>query len=239
MPYCSRCGVEIEEDKTHCPLCQTAIQELNDKPIETKRKYPDEQVTSPKKTKTGKQKRLLAWEITSVSLLIPLLITLFIDLIINKTVSWSLYPIASLLLAWILLTVPLLFPKKIAALLVGETLPVSVYLLIIDLIDNRHIDWFLRLGLPIIAIIITVSIAVAVGGLYVKNKGANIAALILFGIGVICLGVDFTVTSYLEGKFTVSWSLYVLATTIVIGGFLLYIHFRIIRGSKLKRKLQM
>jgi hypothetical protein len=238
MPYCSRCGVEVEADKTHCPLCQTTIQELDDNPLESTRKYPDEQVIPTRKVRSGKQKRLLAWEITSVSFLIPLLITLFIDLIVNKTVSWSLYPITSLLYAWILLTLPLLFPKKVAVLLVGETLPLLVYLLVIDIIDNGQIDWYLRMGLPIIAILITVSIGIAVGGLYVKNKGANIAALILFGAGIICLGIDFTITSYLQGKFTVSWSLYVLATTIVVGGFLLYIHFRIIRGSQLKRKLQ-
>ncbi|MBN1331114.1 MAG: hypothetical protein JXA54_16695 [Candidatus Heimdallarchaeota archaeon] len=237
--YCSRCGVEVEDDKTHCPLCQTTIQDIDTKSLESKRKYPDEQVIPTKKVLTNKQKRFLAWEITSVSLLIPLFITLFVDVIVSKTVSWSLYPIASLLFAWILLTLPLLFPNKIAVLIVGETLPLFVYLLVIDLIADGQIDWYLRMGLPIIAIIIVVSVAVALGGLYVKNKGANIAALILFGAGVICLGIDLTITSYLYGTFSATWSLYVLTTTVILGGFLLYIHFRIIRGSKIKRKLQM
>jgi hypothetical protein len=239
MPYCSRCGVEVESFKTHCPLCQTEIQKLEDLVIEEKKKYPDEQVTQPKRVRTKKQKRSLAWELFSVAILVPLLITLFTDLIVNKEVSWSLYPVSTLLLVWIIVSVPIMFPKKIPILLVGETVPYIIYFLIIDLIDNGQIDWYPRLGLPIIALVMTTVLLVAVGSIFVKNKGANIAAFIIIGAGIICLGTDFIVTTYIRGSFAVSWSLYVLASTIVIGGFLLYIHYRIIKGSNLKRKLQM
>ena len=76
MPYCSKCGVEVETHQTHCPLCQTKIQEIEDLLIEDKKKYPDKQVLQPRKIRTRKQKRILAWEIMSVTLLLPLLITL-------------------------------------------------------------------------------------------------------------------------------------------------------------------
>jgi hypothetical protein len=238
MPYCSKCGVEVETHKTHCPLCQTKIQEIENLVIEDKKKYPDQQVLRPKKIRTKKQKRILAWEIISVTLLLPLLITLFIDLIFNKAVSWSLYPISTLILVWIIITIPLLFTKNLPVLLVGETVPYFIYFLVVDLINNGKLDWYLRLGIPIISTVLTTAIAIAIGSIYMKHKGANIAALIVLGIGVVCVVIDFTITSYISEKW-ISWSLYVIASTIVVSGFLFYIHFRIIRGSNLKRKLQM
>jgi hypothetical protein len=233
MPFCKRCGVEVESDKTHCPLCNTALEELDEESIEKTKKFPDdEQVASPKKERSEKRKRVLRWEILSVTLLIPLMITLFTDLIVNRTVSWSLYPISSLILVWIIISIPLLFPNKLPIILIGETVPYFIFLLIIDLIDNGSIDWYTRLGLPIIAVIITMVLAVIVGTIFVKNKGANIAAFILFGIGITCLGIDFIVTSYIESRFAVNWSLYVLASTVVLGGFLLYVHYRLIKAAE-------
>ena len=237
MAYCNKCGVEVESHKTHCPLCGSPIQET-DEPIEFTKKYPDEPALEPsKQVRTAKQRRKLTWEIASVTLLIPLLITLFTDLIVNKTVSWSLYTIASLIFAWLMISMPLLFPNRLTVMLIGEALPLFIFLLVIDLIDNGQIDWYLRVGLPIVALVETIIIAVIILSVSVKNKGLNIASFILFGIGVICLGVDFIVSTFLEQRFTVGWSLYVLASTLVIGGFLLYLHFRIIRGEDLKRKL--
>jgi len=225
---------------THCPLCQQPLdqEEETQEPPTAQKIYPEE-VKPPKRMRTTKQKRFLIWEILSVTLLTTLLIVLFLDLIISKTITWSLYPIASLVLAWIVITCPLLFPKKVAVIVPGETIPFFIYLLVIDLADNRKIDWYLRLGLPILCVIITVGLAIGIGSLFLKNKGLNIAALIVLGAGIICLGIDFIVSSYIYDRFTVNWSLYVLALTVVIGGFLLYLHFRLLKGANLKRKLQM
>jgi len=239
MPICSRCGVEVEEGLTYCPLCQKPLQgEPLKEPLEPAKKFPQEPPPT-KKTRTNKQKRLLTWEILSVTLLTLLLITMFLDLIINRTITWSLYAIASIILVWILFTCPLLFPKKLVVLFIGETIPYFIYLLILDLADNRAIDWYLKLGLPILGVIIIIGIAIAVGSIFLKNKGLNIVALIVFGSGAICLGIDFIVNYYLRQKFTATWSLFVLASTVVVGAFLIYLHFRLLKGANLKRKLQM
>ena len=237
--FCSRCGVEVEPHKTKCPLCGTSIQHAEEEePTSYIKKYPDEPAVKTEKVgRTAKQKRRLIWEVISVSLLIPLLITLFIDLIVNKTVTWSLYPISSLILAWFLVSAPLLFPNKLPILYIGETLPPAIFLLVIDKIEDGQIDWLLPVGLPIEAVVAVIAAIVIIGSIKIKNKGLNIAAFILFGAGLISLGIDFIVTSYIRGTFGVSWSLYVIASTIVIGGFLLYIHYRLMKNTKLQRKL--
>ncbi|NPE08626.1 MAG: zinc ribbon domain-containing protein [Asgard group archaeon] len=237
--FCSRCGVEVEPHKTKCPLCGTSIQQTDEEPTDYVKKYPDEPAVKTEKIgRTTKQKRIFAWEVVSVTLLIPLLITLFIDLIVTKTVTWSLYPISSLILAWFVISAPLLFPNILPLLYIGETLPPAIFLLVIDKIEDGQINWFLQVGLPIEAVVAVIAALVIIGSIKIKNKGLNIAAFILFGTGLICLGIDFIVTSYIRGSFGVSWSLYVLASTIVIGGFLLYIHYRLMKNTKLQRKLQ-
>jgi len=238
--FCSRCGVEVEPHKTNCPLCGTPIQNAEDaQPSDYVKKFPDEPAIKTERVgRTPKQKRILIWEVISVSLLLPLLITLFIDLIVNRTVTWSLYPISSLILAWFVISTPLLFPTILPVLYLGETLPPAIFLLVIDKIEDGQIDWFLDVGLPIEAVVAVIAAIVIIGSIKVKNKGMNIAAFILFGTGLICLGIDFIVYKHIMGTFGVSWSLYVLASTVVIGGFLLYLHYRLMKNTKLQRKLQ-
>ncbi len=238
--FCSRCGVEVEPHKATCPLCGTSIQQTEEEePTSYVKKYPDEPAVKTEKTgRTAKQKRIFIWEVVSVTLLIPLLITLFVDLIVNKTVTWSLYPISSLILAWFLISTPLLFPNILPLLYIGETLPPAIFLLVIDKIEDGQINWFLDVGLPIEAVVAVIAAIVIIGSIKIKNKGMNIAAFILFGAGLICLGIDFIVLKHTRGTFGVSWSLYVLTSTAVIGGFLLYLHYRLMKNTKLQRKLQ-
>ncbi|HUU79763.1 MAG TPA: hypothetical protein VMX55_15600 [candidate division Zixibacteria bacterium] len=237
MPYCTRCGVEVEPNKVNCPLCNTPIQSIDEELPDYKSKYPEEQEIKEEKTpRTAKQTRMLVWEIISFILFIPLIITLSINLIVDHAVNWALYPISSLLLAWIIITIPLVFYKKVVIIAIGESLPFLVYFLVIDLIDNGHLNWYVPLALPIIGTFGIVSTVVAIGFIKVKNRGLNIPAFILFGVGITCLLMDLIITSYQTAP-GVKWSLYVLVPTVLAGGFLLYLHYRVIKGKDLKRKI--
>ena len=239
MPYCSRCGVEVEPNKEKCPLCDTKIQLLEDEEEEYTSKYPEEiaeDETLPKRT--SKQRRIISFEIISIILLMPLLITLATNLIINKTVTWAWYPFSSLILAWFLISFPLLFPKKPFIIVPGEVIPLTLFLLVMDYIDNQHLDFYLTLALPTLALTLVIVTAVVVGSLKAKTKGLNVIAFVLFAISGICLGLDMIISSYILGHFYMFWSLFVITPGILIGGFLLYLHFRIIRKTDLKRKIQ-
>ena len=73
-----------------------------------------------------------------------------------------------------------------------------------------------------------------------KKKGANLAAFILFGVGILNLGLDLIIMSTLQGKVTITWSLFVLVPTAIVGGFLLYLHYRFKDLNKeVKERLQM
>lgn len=239
MPYCPRCGVEVESNIVKCPLCNTPIQPLDEEKPDNKSKYPDDvPKVEQKPLKEKKKKRLLIFEITSVVLVIALIIFITTNLIIDGTVTWSLYPTATLLLVWCMISAPLLFPKKIAVIAVGEFIPMLVYFLVIDLIEDGELNWYVRLALPIIASVGVASFIIVFGTLKAKSRGLNIPAFILFGLSIICLIVDVCVTSYVNSTLGLVWSLYVLVPAALIGGFLLYLHFRVTRNRDLKRRLQ-
>ncbi len=239
MTYCPRCGVEVEANKIKCPLCNTTLQPLDEEKPDYKSKYPDDVPTEEQKPpKEKKKKRLLAFEITSVVLVSPIIISITTNLIIDQTVTWSLYPTATLLLAWFMISAPLLFTKNIIAIAFGEFIPLLIFFLVIDIIDNGTLNWYVRVALPIIFSIGVAGFIIAFGTLKSKNKGLNIPAFILFGASIICLIVDVCVTSYINSALGLGWSLYVLVPAVLTGGFLLYLHFRVTRNKDLKRRLQ-
>ena len=236
--YCPRCGVEVESNKLRCPLCNTPIQSLDEEKPDYSSKFPEESTENEKKTATKpKQKRLQIWEISSVILLIPIIVTLSINVIVQGTVNWSLYPVASILFVWAAYTIPLLLPKRIAIIAICEFIFPQVYFIVIDLIGNGRLDWYLQLGLPIAGVATIMLGLIIFGIIKVKHKGLNIVSFILFGGSIICVVIDLTVTSYTQAIVNARWSLYVLVPAVLIGGFLLYLHYRFIKGKDLKRKI--
>ncbi|MHA1503409.1 MAG: hypothetical protein ACTSSB_16365, partial [Candidatus Heimdallarchaeota archaeon] len=66
----------------------------------------------------------------------------------------------------------------------------------------------------------------------------NVVAFVMFGISGICLGLDVIISSFILGRFYMFWSLFVITPGFLVGGFLLYLHYRIIRKTDIKRKIQ-
>jgi hypothetical protein len=240
MPYCSKCGVEVEKGVEKCPLCQLPINGVEEDSPPPK-KYPDVPVKHPEKTPlTPRQKRIRAWEIIGASLLIPFLIVVFTDLIVNETVSWARYPMIALLLTWMLTTFPLVFTKRPFVIITGELLSVLIFLVLVDYLHDWTVDWFYKLALPNLAVLILISSAVVILSTQAKRKGANIAAFILFGVGALNLGLDMIIMSTLRQQVSITWSLFVLVPCFIIGGFLLYLHYRFKNlNQDIKERLQM
>ena len=253
MPYCSKCGVEVDEGVKNCPLCNLPIQyfteetkkpgkqmypERTDQQLKGKT-YPDEEIKQPgKRTLTLKEKRIRAWEIISAFLMIPFLIVTFTDLIINATISWARFPMIALLMTWMLCTFPLVFTKRPVIMIIGIAFALISFLVLVDYFDNWNFDWIYQLALPILALVLFLSVGVVILSLKVKTKGMNIAAFILFAVGLLNLGLDLIIMSTIQGKITVTWSLFVLVPTFIIGGFLLYMHYRFTKDTDFKTKIK-
>lgn len=244
MSYCKNCNIEVDSSIEKCPLCQSDIQKSNNiEQILDEKQYPEEIIEEEKEEgseTSGKRKRFVAWEAVSVLAVVPFIIVLGINMFVEQrfTITWGKYPLTGIVLAWLLISVPLLFLKRPLLIVVGETLSLIAFLALIDFYNNWEIDWYYQLALPIIGIIVLVTSIVVIFSIKVKNKGVNIAAFVLFGISVICLGLDLVILSYLHSTLTLRWSAYVIIPLTLIGGFLLYLHYRLTRIVDMKRVLE-
>jgi len=98
MPYCPRCGVEVEDRLEKCPLCDTVIPSEVRDPQKTEGIYPADSVKPRKMHRdlTVRQKRLLFLSLAVMVCLLPLLLTPLLDYIQNGLITWSYYVMISL-----------------------------------------------------------------------------------------------------------------------------------------------
>jgi hypothetical protein len=109
MPYCPDCGAEIG-DAPQCPLCGAKNPRAVTGPG-TEKSCAD---SSPEKSSelrfmpevdqeefSGAEKRTMAWEVLSVAFCIAILVLAAVNFFESRRFSWSLYPIASMLLLWV------------------------------------------------------------------------------------------------------------------------------------------
>src|SRR3972149_755187 len=95
MIYCKNCGVELEENMSFCPLCgeSTDEQTVKKERFEPVQPQPKEKLLSDYETLTQKQRRKLFWELSGIILASGIIVTLIINLIINKHITWSKYSV--------------------------------------------------------------------------------------------------------------------------------------------------
>ncbi|MBQ7063662.1 MAG: hypothetical protein IJM90_02045 [Firmicutes bacterium] len=146
--YCVKCGVELADTETKCPLCGTVVYhpdlpvtEPADRPL-----YPSYQ---PPVRKKGYRPGVIL--IMALICLLPIGICLPVDLKTNHSIVWSGYVIGGVVLTFIFVALPILFQKKhpylLAALLFAST---AGFLFYIERQTGGH--WFLTLALPMLAI---------------------------------------------------------------------------------------
>jgi hypothetical protein len=227
MPYCSKCGVELSEDAAACPLCSTPVQKTGGETNAEVRKYPDIPVDPTRLVPMEPKKmRLFVWEVMSISLLTPLLIVILTNFLIDWSITWSRFPLMILGMVWLATTAAVFFTRIPILLVLSEILILLGFLCGIDYLVDFKVDWFLPLALPIVVDVVFSTILVVIASLVAKKKGTNIASYVLFGIGLVTGGLDFIISSSMYHTFGIGWSLYVIIPGLIVGCFLLYVHYR-------------
>lgn len=136
MSYCINCGVELAKSEKKCPLCGIPVTNpaiANDRGAE--KLYP-EFVEPEKKVPYISVFGVIIY---SMILALPFFLTLFIDYQINKAITWSLYPMASILLFWTYSALPFLIKNdwmkksKAVKLITIDTIATIIFLFLIDI----------------------------------------------------------------------------------------------------------
>ena len=224
MPYCTRCGVEVNEEAEKCPLCHSPIQKFYEDPSPG-REYPSNQLHSAAPQLSPKERTRLALFMTSFGILIPLLITLAVDMAVTRSISWSIYPLVGLIGSWLLTIPPLKVKKNPKRIIWMEAVILCGTLAAFHLIAGMPRE-VVSLGSPIALTAALISHIIVNISSRSKRKGGNIAGFILIGTGLFCGCTDLILSLRLQGIIHMGWSLIVMAATLPVSGMLLYLHYR-------------
>lgn len=234
MPYCSRCGVEVHPVAVKCPLCNSAIQKFPEDSTPG-RSFPEDELIVHHFPRMNRKERLqLASVITAFGMLVPVLICVAVDLMINRSVTWSLYPVVSLS-SCLLIVLTALFNGHHP----GRMIWIIFFILVAFLQIMAALSLFPeisgKLGGPIVFFAAFSSHITVIVSKRAKKRGSNIAAFILIAVGLLCLFTDLWLNTNLQSHTRAGWSLIVLAATQPITLILLYLHYRKSKNSLLKK----
>jgi Family of unknown function (DUF6320) len=228
MSYCINCGVELEEELTSCPLCgytvgKAEISKAADNPVFS----PTDIIILHKK-----ETRKHIWELSGIIAFSGIAVCTIVDLVIHRSLSWSLYADTSILASWICLTLILLAFRKNFIIIPGLLFTILLMLFLFDLF-SPPLNWFLGIGIPVtIALFISVSIVVFLWKV-AHFRGFNILALAFLVLSGFCIVSEVFIDKYLTGKVEIRWSAIVAVSILPIALVLLFVHYRMKRGKRL------
>ena len=226
MNYCNNCGIELDDDLQICPLCgkNTAA------PGEQEPALPDH--PSDINNLHRKVTRRQVWELSGIIAFSGIAVCTIVDLVLGKCLKWSLFADASILSAWICLTLFLLAFRKYFITIPCLLVTLLAMLLFFDFISPEA-NWFLPVGLPItVALFISVSIIVILWKTS-HFKGFNILAVAFLVISGFCLVIETFIDRYLFGSVEIRWSAIAAVSILPIALILFFIHYRMKKGKRL------
>ena len=227
--YCINCGVRLINEEEKCPLCGTASYHPDVCPKPAQPMYSKQRLPHATPNCTAMNVTVL------ILFLIPLLVTLLIDLRSDGRVTWFGFVAGALLLAYITLALPRWFhrPNPIIFVPCGFA-AAALYLLYISLATGGR--WFLPFALPV-----TACAGLIVSAVVTLLRCLHRGKLYIFGGALMALGglnvlIEFLLTVAFPLRFA-GWSLFPLIVLMLLGGWLLYLAINRSARAKVERKL--
>lgn len=213
MSYCVNCGVKLAKSENKCPLCNTKV--IN--PNKLKDEYEPAYSNKIEKFKTINYKFIA--KLTILVLLILAFVTILCDLIITKSVSWSIYVVCAILY----LSSHLIFAFNKNIYISFTIILVTTELLmfvIAYLNDGMH--WYIYLVSQFIFILWCYTM-LCIRIIKKRRKGLlrRLITCLLFS-SIALIGIESGIDLYSSNEINLTWSLYA-SLPIVIISILLFI----------------
>lgn len=228
MSYCTNCGVELDEGLNSCPLCGfTNGTDYINETVEKKEPLPSEILQL---YKTESRRHL--WELSGIISFSGIAVCTIVNLVIHKSLSWSLFADTALLALWICLALILLTFRKYFLIIPGLLFTILLTLFLFDLY-SPPVNWFYGIGLPVtIALFIAVSIITLLWKVALF-KGFNILAIAFLVVSGFCVVMEVFIDKFLFDAVEIRWSAIVGVSILPIALVLLFVHYRMKRGKQL------
>jgi len=233
MPYCSQCGVEVDDSVEHCPLCARPIQRLGD--AEKPTPYPQHIIDPEDSYRLSKaERRRIGLEVLALAAILASAALLAVDLLPDGRLSWSGYAVASVAFAWFAASAPMLFYGRVKATLGVLALGVAIFLMVLDALGGG-LSWSLRLGLPIVGATVATSAACAAAIASRRLKGLNTIGIAVIGAAAYLIEIEAILRLGLGIALRPYWSIVTALALVPVAVLLFYLHGRVMRGANLRK----
>ncbi len=237
MKKCPNCGVELEKSMNFCPLCGEPVMEQNTENLEylniRKRKQDEKELTDYQRL-SELQKRKLFWEVSGIILITGIVVTFILDLFSNNNLTWSKYSIAVCTMLFLQSTLIRFWPKNLIILMLGSLASTSALVLLLDLFHGP-VSWSINLAVPLLIIVHLLTLGLTRAIRNAKEKGLNLIAYSFIALGILSVFIEGILSFYFNDVFTLHWSLIVIASVLPGSAVLFFIHYRLKKGTDLRR----
>ncbi len=233
MSYCVNCGVALSDSEKYCPLCSVEVQNPKAPWQEpTERPYPRYLETLVHRI----DRRYFA-TLAGLILMIPILITILLDILDGNGVSWSAYIVGAMALLFIFIVFPFYFKRyHTVTFLSVNCAAILLYLLFIERMNGGQ--WFVGIGLPVT---VAASIGIIIlAMLFTKKQDMTIlkkSASVLFALGLFVLVVEIIIRLNEHEQFTLRWAFYALIPCVILGVAAMILEHRKNLKEEIRRRL--
>ena len=220
MNICKECGVVLDDDMMLCPLCETTVLGAG------KSKDVILQINKKEIPQVRKKNllHLILWQITAVLLLSGIAATLIINLSIQGSITWSIYPISICLMVFSYASLMVLWRTTIFFQVLAAWIISTLVLVMVN--GSIEADWPLLLALPILSAVNIIGLLINFIVRNLKAKGLNVLSLIFVSIAALCLIIDGIISYYFFKVIELQWSVIVAACLLPVTAAILFMHFR-------------
>lgn len=223
MSICKSCGVDLGLGNDKCPLCEPSYRIRN-------------RVASPadlfRVSRIENSRHI--YEIFMLILVSGVTITIAIDAVFGKGMSWSL--ITTTCIGYLIAMVSgiyLLRGKQYLVISVTATATI-LFLWLLDNFTGHH-GWSRTVGLPMALSAALLTAAVIFLNSLSRYRGLNLLATILVALALFTVIVEYLIDRLLMSLFTPQWSVVTAASLLIIAMIFIFIHYRLKRGRSLGR----
>lgn len=239
MIICKNCGVELEPDMEYCPLCEEPVKDgFKVKLKEEKEKDTEKpgwtKQTSPYKKIMSHPQRKATWELVFFILILISIITSLLNYILNKEISWSQYPVAVCMIIFSYISFFAFLHTRTEIQFFFGFISASALILLLDFITGRE-NWSLRLAIPLLLFTNIVIILLIKIIHFSKQRGINLIAYSFLAAALLCISIEVIVDLYINNQISLTWSLIVSACVLPISLVLLFMHYRLKKGTDLNK----
>ncbi len=207
--YCANCGVKLADTEKRCPLCGTEAYHPDIERPEVAPLFPHDYVPKREISRTTVHIIILTL------FLIPVFVTLYADIYINKSVTWSAYVALALSLSYIIIVLPFWFKRPTPAVFVPlDFLCIALFLHYVNYATNG--DWFLTLTFPIVTYLGLIVTAAAVLLYYLKKGHMYVVGGFFIALGFFMDVIELFLMITFKLDFD-GWSLIPMIPLVLIG----------------------